>query len=112
MKRFVPIFLFLFIFPLVRPGLVFADGVPDKAVSKLGRGLVNVATGWLELPMQLSNGMSEAGGVEGFFLGLGKGAVFTVLREAAGFYDTATFLFPVPSDYAPVMQPPTVFDGS
>ena len=109
MKRCIPILLFLFIFPFVRPNLVFAGGVPDKAVSKLGRGLVNVATGWFELPMQISSGMSESGGVQGFFIGLGKGAVFTVLREAAGVYDTATFLFPLPSDYAPLMQPPTVF---
>ena len=110
MKRFVPIFLFLFIFPFVQPGLVFAEGVSDKAVSKLGRGLVNVATGWLELPMQIGSGMSESGSIQGFFIGLGKGAVFAVLREGVGAYDTLTFLFPIPSDYGPLMKPPTVFD--
>ena len=109
MRRLVPILLFLFIFPFVQPEPVSAEGVPDKAVQKLGRGLTNVATGWFELPMQISSGMSESGSVQGFFIGLGKGAVFTVLREAAGVYDTATFLFPVPSDYSPLMQPPTVF---
>ena len=109
MKRWIPIFFFFFAFLFVQQNFVFADGVPDKAVSKLGRGLVNVATGWFELPMQIGSGMSESGSVQGFFIGLGKGAVFTVLREAAGVYDTATFLFPIPSDYAPLMQPPTVF---
>ena len=83
----------------------------DKSVRKLGRGLVNVATGWVEFPMQWSAGMSETGGVEGFFLGLGKGAVWTILRTGAGAIETATFIFPVPGDYGPLMQPPTVFDG-
>lgn len=110
MKRAAFILLFLLTLSLLQIDPVHAEGVPDKAVRKLGRGLTNVATGWLEFPMQISNGMSETGGVEGFFLGLGKGAVWTVLREGAGVYDTATFLLPVPSDYQPLMQPPTVFD--
>ena len=109
MKRATIIFLFLMIVLVVQTTPVYSEGTTDKSVRKLGRGLVNVATGWLELPMQISAGMSESGGPEGFFFGLGKGVVWTVLREGAGVYDTATFLFPVPSDYGPLMQPPTVF---
>ena len=107
MKRLILLALFTGFILQTEPA--FAQGTTDKVVRKLGRGLVNVTTGWLELPMQISSGMSESGGVEGFFFGLGKGVVWTVLREGAGVYDTATFLFPVPSDYGPLMQPPTVF---
>ena len=109
MKRVARVLAFLCVVFILQTKPAYSEGTTDKSVRKLGRGLTNVATGWLELPMQISSGMSESGSVQGFFIGLGKGAVFTVLREAAGVYDTATFLFPIPSDYAPLMQPPTVF---
>ena len=109
MRRVVLIFLFLFTLFLLQGAPAYSEGTADKSVRKLGRGLVNVTTGWFELPMQISSGMSESGGPEGFFLGFGKGVVWTVLREASGVYDTATFILPFPNDYEPLMQPPTVF---
>lgn len=109
-RDFLFLFLFLLTVLILRTDPSYAEGTVDKSVRKLGRGLVNVATGWVELPMQVSSGMSEAGGIQGLFLGLGKGAVWAVLREGAGVYDTATFLLPIPSDYGPIMQPPTAFD--
>ena len=110
MRRAVIVLFLVVTSWVVQTGRVYAEEAMDKSVRKLGRGLMNVATGWLELPMQLSSGMSETGGVEGFFLGLGKGAVWTVFREGAGAIETATFFIPVPEDYGPLMQPSTVFD--
>ena len=95
---------------LLRTGFAFAEGDVDKSVRKLGRGVVNMATGWLELPLQTGSGMSNAEGPQGLFLGLGKGVVWTLLRTAAGIYDTATFFIPLPNDYEPLLQPPTIFD--
>ena len=109
MRHLAFILFFSFTLSVLPTKPAYSQGVPDKVVLKLGRGITNVLTGWFELPMQISSGMSESGGPEGFFLGLGKGAVWTVFREAAGVYDTATFIFPVPSNYEPLMQPPTVF---
>jgi len=96
---------------ILQTGPAYSQGVPsDEVVRKLGRGLVNVATGWFELPMQLGAGMSEAEGIEGLFFGFGKGLVWALLREGAGVYETVTFLIPLPADYEPLMTPPTVFD--
>lgn len=108
--RRITLIVLLLLTVAVLPAPAYAQSTLDKSVRKLGRGLVNFFTGWIEFPMQLSAGMSETGGVEGFFLGLGKGVVWTVLREGAGAYDTVTFIFPIPADYEPLMQPPTVFD--
>lgn len=110
MKRLTFLLGCLLVVSLLTATPAYSQGTVDKSVRKLGRGLVNVATGWVELPMQLSSGMSGTGGIEGFFLGLGKGLVWTVLRTGAGAIETATFLLPVPSDYGPLMQPPTVFE--
>ena len=106
--RLVALFVLLTVlFLLTEP--VYAEGTSNQMIQKLGRGLVNALTGWFELPMQIGSGMSESEGIQGFFLGLGKGVVWTVLREGAGVYETATFLLPFPNDYEPLMQPPTVF---
>ena len=110
MRRLSHIILFSLIVLALQTRPALADGTVDQSVRKLGRGLANVLTGWFELPTQISSGMSEAGGIQGLFLGLGKGAVWTLFREGAGVYDTVTFLFPLPADYEPLMQPPTVFD--
>ena len=81
------------------------------AGTKLGRGVVNAATGWGEIPKQTvvgSNNGGFLGGVGGFFKGIG----FAVARSVVGGYEIATFWAPVPDRFEPVMQPPTVFDRS
>jgi len=81
----------------------------EGAGSKLGRGLVNTATGWGEIPMQSYVGSQEdgvLGGVGGFFRGIGLG----VARTLTGAFEIATFWAPVPEEFKPVMQPATVFD--
>ncbi len=79
------------------------------AGTKLGRGVVNVATGWVEIPKQSVIGGKEngvLGGFGGFFKGIGLG----VARTLAGAFEIATFWVPVPERFEPVIQPPTVFE--
>jgi len=81
----------------------------ESASSKLGRGAVNTATGWGEIPMQTylgSQGDGVLGGVAGFFRGIG----LAVARTVTGAFEIATFWAPVPEEFKPVMQPATVFD--
>ncbi len=76
---------------------------------KLGRGLINTATGWGEIPKQTIIGSQEdgvLGGIGGFFKGIGLG----VARTLVGAFEIATFWAPVPERFEPVMQPSTVFE--
>lgn len=78
--------------------------------TKLGRGVVNGATGWAEVPKQTVIGGQDGGAtgvVGGFFKGIGMG----VARTAVGAYEIATFWAPVPERFEPVMKPATVFEG-
>jgi|SRR3989304_5575531 len=90
-----------------------SDPVADYATgsgTKLGRGVVNGATGWVEVPKQTYFGGQEggaAGVVGGFFKGIGMG----VARTAVGAYEIATFWAPVPERFEPVIKPVTVFEG-
>jgi len=76
--------------------------------TQLARGIVNVATGWVEVPKQSAIGGRKAGGpglVGGFFKGVGLGAT----RTLVGGYEIATFW--APTHFEPMMKPATVLGG-
>ena len=79
------------------------------AMTKLGRGAVNIATGWVEIPKRISETSREQGAAAGWTWGLLRGLGHGFVRTAAGFYEAFTFPFPAPPDYAPVIQPEYVF---
>lgn len=84
----------------------FAQGdVIEKMGKKLGRGIVNIATGWVEIPRNIYDVSVETNPFTGITYGALKGAGLTIVRTGAGVYDIATFLFPVPHDYLPVIDP-------
>lgn len=88
----------------------FAQGdVIAKMGKKLIRGLVNCATGWWEIPKNVYDTSVEHNPLMGITLGTLKGAGWTVVRTGAGAYDIATFLFPIPADYEPILEPEFVF---
>jgi len=92
---------------------VFAQegSVVEKMGKKLGRGLVNVATGWIELPKNIYDTSVETNNpLMGLTYGLVKGVGMTVVRTGAGAYDVVTFLFPIPEDYEPLLDPEFVFE--
>lgn len=76
---------------------------------KLLRGVVNAATGWVEIPKQMSLVWQESGAGPGMSWGLIKGIGFAVARSVVGGYEIATFPMPIPDGYRPIMQPEYVF---
>ncbi len=81
-----------------------AFGLPrawaQDPIHKAGRGLVNVLTGWIELPKQIHLGSQEENPVTGLGMGLVRGVGLTVLRGGVGIYEALTFPVPYPKDYA------------
>ena len=75
------------------------------ATSKLFRGIVNLTTGWLEIPKQTVNTSQDKGLGQGLTWGFAKGIGWAVGRTLAGAYEIVTFPFPIPENYQPVMQP-------
>ncbi len=85
----------------------------NKMFHKLGRGVANVLTGWLEIPKQTAQEWRRTDPFTGTILGVIKGCVWGIARTFAGFYEIISFPFPVPSNYEPIMEPefvlPTVW---
>ncbi len=75
-------------------------GWAQDPIHKAGRGLVNVLTGWIEIPKQIHQGSQEENPMTGLGWGLVKGFGMTVLRAGVGMYEALTFLIPYPKDYA------------
>ena len=78
--------------------------------SKLQRGLINILTGWFEIPNNMGDAVSKKDFASALLYGLPKGCFMTVLRTAAGAYDTATFILPLPEHYKPIMEPEFAFN--
>ena len=89
---------------------VSAPAYADHAGDKLFRGVVNAATGWLELPKNIIETTQKTEG--NFFVGITwgtlKGVGATLARTGAGAWEVATFIFP---SYESVINPPTLFHG-
>jgi len=81
----------------------------QDAFTKLGRGVANTLTGWVELPKNIYNTSVEDNAFTGMTLGLAKGAGMTLVRTGAGIYEIATFPFPLPENYRPILEPEYVF---
>ncbi|MEA3560315.1 MAG: exosortase system-associated protein, TIGR04073 family [Candidatus Omnitrophota bacterium] len=77
----------------------------ENALQKLGRGIANVVTGWIEIPKNVYDTSQEENIIMGLTIGLAKGLGMSVIRTGAGIYDTVTFPFPVPEDYEPLLEP-------
>ena len=84
-------------------GLIIGPSAPAWAqdpIHKMGRGVVNVLTGWIEIPKQIHLGSQEENPVVGIGAGILKGAGLTLLRGGVGIYEALTFPIPYPKDYA------------
>jgi len=77
----------------------------DKMLHKLGRGIVNVLTGWIEIPKEIAEAWRETDPVSGFVVGGIKGIGYTIVRTVAGFYEILTFPMPFPENYGPIIEP-------
>lgn len=93
------------------PAFAQEGSVIEKIGKKLGRGIVNIATGWVELPKNIYDTSVETENpLMGITYGTLKGVGMTVVRTGAGAYEVATFLFPLPQDYEPILKPEFVFE--
>ena len=77
--------------------------------TKLGRGVANVLTGWVEIPKNVYTTSRDENAFTGMTLGLAKGIGLTIVRTGAGLFEAATFPFPVPENFKPILEPEYVF---
>ena len=83
----------------------------NKALTKFSRGVTNVTTSPGEFVTQIPTAMEQSPDyLTGFIMSLGQGIGYMLLRAGAGIYDIATFPFPGPTDYKPIMKPETIFE--
>jgi putative exosortase-associated protein (TIGR04073 family) len=79
----------------------------ENAFDKLGRGVINTASGWLEIPNQAILSSQEYNPFVGITYGQAKGVGMGTYRTGVGVYDAATFLIP-PYD-ATYIEPVYIF---
>ncbi len=70
------------------------DGYGTQVTNKLGRGLANAATGWIELPKNVVNTSNNSNVAVGITWGIVKGALYTVGRTVIGAVELVTFFIP------------------
>ena len=80
----------------------FAD---DDMWTKLGRGISNMTTGWMELGYQPSQMAEEKRWPIALAGGIPKGVFYTYMRTMVGVYETVTFFVPSPKNFQPIMEP-------
>lgn len=76
---------------------------------KLGRGVVNTSTGWIEFPKAMYVMSQEWGPAFGVVFGSLHGLEASAVRTLAGVYEAATFPVPIPAGYTPVVMPTSAF---
>ncbi len=87
---------------VVGMGLLTCTGVAwaQDPIHKMGRGVVNVLTGWVELPKQIGMGFSQEHPFTGAGSGFLEGVKLLAVRMGMGLYETVTFPVAYPKDYA------------
>jgi len=69
-------------------------------IHKMGRGVVNLLTSWIEIPKNMHLGLLEEQPLFGLGRGVIKGLGLTALRAGVGVYEAITFPIPAPRGYA------------
>ncbi len=89
------------------PSSAMADSYSTKVGEKLGNGIANAVTGFVEIPKTMIITGRRHGATYGMTAGLFTGLFHSVGRSLAGALDIATF--PVPT--TPIVQPNYVWDN-
>jgi len=106
MKRMIWIlFLLSAVFCLSNNAL--AHNYPTKVGEKLGNGIANAVTGFVEIPKTMMVTGRRHGATYGMTAGLFTGVFHAVGRSLTGALDIATF--PVPT--TPITRPPYIWDN-
>lgn len=101
------VLLAVLVVSLAAHGPAYADESPalsDRISGKLIRGMVNLSTGWIEVPRQIYEVGSHEGWVRGMLRGPFDGIGMFFARTVAGAVETATFAVPLPT-YEPLLTP-------
>jgi len=119
-KRQISAFLICCALAVAQCAIAFADNyqtienssppdVVDGMAGKAGRGLANIATGWLEIPQQIYTTYKEDGVAKGVLLGPLKGLGMTLVRTVSGAGELMTFFVAYPGFYDPYFDPAYVW---
>jgi putative exosortase-associated protein (TIGR04073 family) len=81
------------------------EGDFGRMMHKLGRGVTNIFTCWVEIPRNIAEEWERTDPISGLITGGIKGVGWGFARFATGVYETFTFPVPVPADYAVMMEP-------
>ncbi|MEW6170275.1 MAG: exosortase system-associated protein, TIGR04073 family [Candidatus Omnitrophota bacterium] len=92
--------------------LSFTCAYAQSPIIKLGRGLTNTASGWLELVKQPYETTKAENLLAGLTVGILKGVGMGLVRTGVGIYELITFPIPAPKGFEPLLQPEYVFNGS
>ena len=103
-KECIKIAVILMVTAFVSSSFVI-DVSAQTPVRKLGRGLANAFTGFLELPQNIVDVAEDEGALAAVTYGIARGIAMTFLRTAVGVYETVTFMVPLPFDYEPILEP-------
>ena len=103
-KGFIKIAVILMITVLISGSFVIGASA-QTPVRKLGRGIANTFTGFLELPQNIVDVAEDEGALAAVNYGIARGMAMTFLRTAVGVYETVTFLVPLPWEYEPILEP-------
>ncbi len=90
---------------------ISAPSYAQDAFKKLGRGIVNTFTGWLEIPKGVVDESKANNVFTGLTVGTIKGLGLGLVRTGAGIYETITFPFPIPEGYEPIVKPEYVYSS-
>lgn len=69
-------------------------------IHKMGRGVVNVLTGWIEIPSRVHSGMRQDNATVGVARGVVDGVGMALLRVGVGLFEAVTFPIEYPKDFA------------
>lgn len=86
-------------------GSILPSALAQNPIRKLGRGMANILTGFLELPANVVDAAEEDGFIAAVTYGIVKGFAMSLLRTTVGVYETVTFIIPLPLGYTPILEP-------
>ncbi|MDD2689194.1 MAG: exosortase system-associated protein, TIGR04073 family [Candidatus Omnitrophica bacterium] len=75
----------------------------NSPVNKLGRGLINTATCWAEVPASVARVSEQTDPFVGTTLGAVEGVFTGILRGITGLFEAVTFV--IPPYNKPIMEP-------
>ena len=92
--------------------LSHAELVVQDMSAKLNRGVVNILTGWGEIPRQMVVSKRDRGWWAVLPVGIPAGAIMTLGRTGTGVFETALFFVPINNSYGPILKPAFVWQKS